>query len=165
VSRDVLPLQEVLPDAAATEALGARLAALLRPGDLLLLEGPLGAGKTTLVRGLVAALGGDAGEVCSPTFVLLESYEVRSRGIARVHHADLYRLRGRATAPLDEVGLSEVVDDPVGVTAVEWPEEWAWLGGLADRVLRVRLAHGGDARTASVSWEQTQARAHDPRPW
>jgi tRNA threonylcarbamoyladenosine biosynthesis protein TsaE len=153
VSRGDLPLSEVLPDAAATEALGSRLAALLEPGDLVLLEGPLGTGKTTLVRGLVAALGGDPGEVCSPTFVLLESYEVRSKVIARVHHADLYRLRGRATAPWDEVGLGEALEDPAAVTAVEWPEEWAWLGALASRVVRVRLAHHGKGREAIVSLE------------
>ncbi len=143
---------EVLRDPGATEALGARLAPLLRPGDLVLLEGPLGAGKTTLVRGLVAALGGDPAEVCSPTFVLLESYEVASTFIGRVHHADLYRLRGRATAPWDEVGLDDALLDPAAVTAAEWPEEWAWLETLAARVVRVRLAFDGDARRACVTW-------------
>jgi tRNA threonylcarbamoyl adenosine modification protein YjeE len=143
----------VLPDPEATEALGARIASQLRPCDLILLEGPLGAGKTTLVRGLVTALGGDAGEVCSPTFVLLESYAVRSREIATVHHADLYRLRGRPTAPWDEVGLGDVLEDPAAVTAVEWPEAWEWLGAAGARVLRVRLDYRGDGRTASMCWE------------
>ena len=147
------PLEAVLPDAEATEALGARIAALMRPGDLVLLEGPLGAGKTTLVRGLVTALGGDAREVCSPTFVLLESYAVRSGGIATVHHADLYRLRGRPTAPWDEAGLGDVLEDPAAVTAVEWPESWEWHGGQGARVLRVRLDYRDDARTAAVRWE------------
>ena len=141
-----------LSDAAATEALGARLAEALQPGDLVLLEGPLGAGKTTLVRGLVAALGGDPLEVCSPTFVLLESYVVSGGGIVRVHHADLYRLRGRGSAPLDEVGLGDALDDPAAVTAVEWPESWSWLGGLARRVCRVRLDYEGDGRRACVDW-------------
>jgi tRNA threonylcarbamoyladenosine biosynthesis protein TsaE len=143
---------ECLPDVAATEAWGARLAEELRPGDLILLEGPLGAGKTTLVRGLVAALGGDPLEVCSPTFVLLESYAVSGGAIERVHHADLYRLRGRACAPLDEVGLGDALDDPAAVTAVEWPESWSWLGGLARRVCRVRLDYRDDERDASVEW-------------
>jgi tRNA threonylcarbamoyl adenosine modification protein YjeE len=153
----ILPLEESLADAAATEALGRRLAGLLRPGDLVLLEGPLGAGKTTLVRGLVAELGGDEGEVCSPTFVLLESYAVSSGPIARVHHADLYRLRGRAGAPLDEVGLGEALDDPAAVTAVEWPESWGWLAGLAPRVLRVRLAEHGAGRLARAEWAESAA--------
>ena len=141
-----------LADAEATAGLGARLAARLAPGDLLLLEGPLGAGKTTLVRGLVAGLGGDPAEVCSPTFVLLETYEVRSGAIARVHHADLYRLRGKAAAPWDEVGLGDALDDAAAVTAVEWPESWRWPGGPGCRVLRIRLAWAGEGRTAEVDW-------------
>jgi len=141
-----------LPDADATEALGRRLAERLQPGDLVLLEGPLGAGKTTLVRGLVAALGGDPAEVCSPTFVLLETYAVAGGAIARVHHADLYRLRGLAAAPLDEVGLGDALADDGAITAVEWPESWPWLGELAGRVLRVRLAVAGDTRVATVAW-------------
>lgn len=140
-----------LPDATATEALGARLAGSLEPGDLLLLEGPLGAGKTTLVRGLVGSLGGDPGEVCSPTFILVETYDVCVGGVRRVHHADLYRVRGRAGAPWDELGLGEMLDDPHAVVAVEWPESWVWEGRLLGRVVRVRLAVAGDARTAVVT--------------
>jgi tRNA threonylcarbamoyladenosine biosynthesis protein TsaE len=157
MTEEPLSFEAVLPDAVATEALGARIAALVRPGDLLLLEGPLGAGKTTLVRGLVTALGGDPGEVCSPTFVLLESYAVRSGGIARVHHADLYRLRGRPTAPWDEVGLGDALEDPAALTAVEWPESWEWLGGEGTHVLRVRLAHLAEGRRAQVEWVPAEA--------
>ncbi len=152
MSDDGLPLRVEPADAAATEALGARLAALVRAGDLILLEGPLGAGKTTLVRGMVAALGGDPAEVCSPSFVLLEEYAVRAGAIRRVHHADLYRLRGRDSAPLEEVGLGEVLDDAEGVTAVEWPESWATLGTLAQRVLRVRLDYRDDGRSVVAEW-------------
>jgi tRNA threonylcarbamoyladenosine biosynthesis protein TsaE len=154
VSADPPPWRIDLPDTAACEALGARIAPLLAPGDMIALEGPLGAGKTTLVRGLVAALGGDAAEVCSPTFVLLESYEVGAGAIVRLHHADLYRLRGRAAAPLDEVGLGECLDDVNAVIAVEWPESWPWLPDLAPRVLRVRLAFAGTGRSAEVAWER-----------
>lgn len=142
-----------LADEEATLELGRRLAALLLPGDLVLLEGPLGAGKTTLVRGLVGALGGDPAEVCSPTFVLLETY-LTAGPIRRVHHADLYRLRGIAAAPLDEVGLGDAIGDGAAVTAVEWPESWPWLGELAGRVLRVRLSYAGEARAAELSWVQ-----------
>jgi tRNA threonylcarbamoyl adenosine modification protein YjeE len=153
VSALALPLATLLADEAATETLGARLAELVRPGDLLLLEGPLGAGKTTLVRGLVAALGGDPGEVCSPTFILLETYSVHAGSIVRVHHADLYRLRGRAAAPWDEVGIGECLDDRGAITAVEWPESWRWSGGVDDRVMRLTLAYDGDARRAEVRWD------------
>jgi tRNA threonylcarbamoyl adenosine modification protein YjeE len=141
-----------LPDAEATESLGRRIADALRPGDLVLLEGALGAGKTTLVRGLVGALGGDPAQVCSPTFVLLETYSLGAGAIARVHHADLYRLRGLAAAPLEEVGLGDALADEDAVTAIEWPESWPWLGDLAGRVLRVRLAIAGDERRATVEW-------------
>jgi len=149
-----LPLSVALADEEATEALGATLAEHLSPGDLVLLEGPLGAGKTTLVRGLVAALGGDPAEVCSPTFVLLETYEIGAVAIRRLHHADLYRLRGQAAAPWDEVGLGDALDDPEAVTAVEWPESWSWSGAEDRRVLRVRLAYEGEGRVAKLmGWE------------
>lgn len=140
-----------LANALATEDLGARIAQLLEPGDLLLLEGPLGAGKTTLVRGCVAALGGDPAEVCSPTFILVETYEVLVQRIRRVHHADLYRVRGRAGAPWEELGIGEMLDDAHAVVAVEWPESWSWTGRTAGRVVRVLLAIAGEARSATVT--------------
>jgi tRNA threonylcarbamoyladenosine biosynthesis protein TsaE len=145
------PEHHALADERATVELGGHLATMVAPGDLVLLEGPLGAGKTTLVRGLVAALDGDPDEVCSPTFVLLETYAVCAGPIARVHHADLYRLRGRGAAPLDEVGLGEAIEDRAAITAIEWPESWPWLGDLAGRVIRIRLDHAGDGRVATVT--------------
>ena len=157
MSAGEVPSEAALGDQEATEQLGAAVARALRPGDLVLLEGPLGAGKTTLVRGMVAGLGGDAGEVCSPTFILLETYDVRAGAIRRVHHADLYRLRGMGRAPWDEVGLGEVLDDAAAVTAVEWPEELGWQGAEGARVLRVRLDYDGEARRAVLSWETVSA--------
>jgi len=148
-----LPGRTILADAEATEALGDALAVELRPGDLVLLEGPLGAGKTTLVRGLVRALGGEPAEVCSPTFVLMESYAVSRGGIKRLHHADLYRLRGRLSAPWDELGLDEALDDSAAVTAVEWPEGWSWQASEAAHVLHVRLTFVQAGRAAELAWE------------
>jgi tRNA threonylcarbamoyl adenosine modification protein YjeE len=141
-----------LADREATEALGGVIAARLAPGDVILLEGPLGTGKTTLVRGLVAALGGDPAEVCSPTYVLLESYTVHRGAIRRLHHADLYRLRGHPAAPLDEVGLGEAVEDAAAVTAIEWPEEWPWLAEGTTSTVRVLLEMAGEGRRAQVGW-------------
>jgi tRNA threonylcarbamoyladenosine biosynthesis protein TsaE len=82
-----------LDDQAATDALARRLAAMLRPGDAILLTGPIGAGKSTLVRALLRAGTGDPDlDVPSPTFTLVQSYDLR--GDMRAHHFDLWRLSG-----------------------------------------------------------------------
>jgi tRNA threonylcarbamoyladenosine biosynthesis protein TsaE len=100
---------------ADTEAAGAALAATLQGGEVVLLTGPLGAGKTAFVRGLAAGLGIDPAEVSSPTFALVHEY---GRGRLRLAHADLYRVAVGATADL---GLDELVS-PASVLAVEWPD-------------------------------------------
>ena len=135
-----------------TAAAGRQLAARLVPGDVVLLVGDLAAGKTTFVRGLVAGLGGDPGEVDSPTFVLVKSYPVTARGVAVVHHVDLYRL-GDRLGDLREVGLEELLSDPRAVVAVEWPKDAiaAWIPPDT-RALRVRIEVGpDDARRITVS--------------
>jgi tRNA threonylcarbamoyl adenosine modification protein YjeE len=129
-----------LADAAATERLGARLAELVRGGDAIALIGDLGAGKTTLVAGLVAALGG--GGASSPTFSLVNQYD----GRLIVWHVDLYRLERAAELP--ELGLDDVIGDPRGVVVIEWADKFAVLP--ADH-LRIELAHTGDARTATIT--------------
>jgi tRNA threonylcarbamoyladenosine biosynthesis protein TsaE len=88
----------------------------LKPGDVLLVSGNLGVGKTTFVRGLAEGLGIDADQVSSPTFTLVHEYR---GGRLTLFHADLYRLDKAATADL---GLEELVD---GVLAVEWPDRLA----------------------------------------
>src|SRR4051794_41696888 len=132
--------------AAETEALGARLAADLRPGDLVLIEGEVGAGKTTLVRGALRALG-HAGRVTSPTFTLASRYEDAR---VPVSHLDLYRLRG-AGPDAEDLAL---LDDELAtdrVVFVEWPEALP-ADGLAHPVsARVVLRHaGGDRRQVEV---------------
>lgn len=131
-----------LADLAATEALGARIAALLRPGDAVLLEGPLGAGKSALARAVVrAALGDPAADVPSPSFTLVQSYESPR---LRLHHFDLWRLSG--PDGVAELGWEDARED---VVLVEWPER---LGELLPRDgLRVRLElAGGEARLAHL---------------
>ena len=138
--------------AAATERSGAALAAQLRPGDVVLLEGDLAAGKTTLVRGLVAGLGGSVEDVSSPSFVLVQSYPCAAAGIERLHHVDLYRLADRR-AELRALGLEEILSDPAAVTAVEWPRDTlaAWIP-TASRVWRVRLTLlDGGARRIEIA--------------
>lgn len=122
-------------------ALGAALGALAVPGDVLLLDGPLGAGKTTLVRGLVAALGGDPAAVASPTFTLVHRYD----GRIPVLHVDAYRLDGaRAWAGL---GLDEQLE--THVSCIEWAERI--LGALPSPAWTVTLQHADDgARCARI---------------
>ena len=105
-----------LPDLAATEAVGARLAALVRPGDVVTLSGPLGAGKTSVARGLLAALG-LAGEAPSPSFAIVQPYDLPEVRLP-VWHVDLYRLDD--PREVDELGLEDDRGD--GLLLVEWPE-------------------------------------------
>jgi tRNA threonylcarbamoyladenosine biosynthesis protein TsaE len=98
-----------------TAAVGRELASTLKPGDVLLLSGNLGAGKTAFVRGLAEGLDIDPDEVSSPTFTLIHQYH---GGRLALYHADLYRLQRTAT---DDLGLEELgVRD--GVLAIEWPD-------------------------------------------
>ena len=115
-----------LQDEAATLAAGRQLAKQLRAGDVVTLSGPLSAGKTTLVRGLLAALG-HKGEVPSPSFAIVQPYENLS---PPVWHADLYRIEN--PADLEELGLDDIRGE--GVLIVEWPEQagiGTWPGALA----------------------------------
>ncbi|WP_341534170.1 tRNA (adenosine(37)-N6)-threonylcarbamoyltransferase complex ATPase subunit type 1 TsaE [Sphingosinicella soli] len=106
----------VLADEAATTAFGHRLAQRLAPGDVVLLSGDLGAGKTALARGMLAGLD-HVGEVPSPTFTLVQSYEVPGVRLP-VWHVDLYRLSN--PDEVDELGLDEILAD--GTLIIEWPE-------------------------------------------
>ena len=125
--------------AAETEALGARIAARLAPGDLVLLAGEMGTGKTTLVRGACRALG-VTDPVTSPTFTIGRRYE---GGRLAVAHLDLYRLE---SLEAEDPALLDDYLEPDGVAFVEWPALAApALAG--HRILAVRLDHvGGDRR-------------------
>lgn len=122
-----------------TVAAGHRFAERLVPGDVVLISGPLGAGKTAFVRGMAEGLGASPAEVSSPTFTLVQQYA----GRIPVYHADLYRLTAQEAADL---GLDETGED--GVLVVEWPDRWeyapiaAWHITIQD--------DGGDARTIQV---------------
>lgn len=129
---------------AETEALGARVAERLRPGDVVLLSGDLGAGKTTMVRGACRALGVTE-PVTSPTFTIGQRY---GGGRFPVSHLDLYRLQsleGEDPALLDDyLG-------PDGVAFVEWPA--AGAGRLGRPALEIRLAHAdGERRQIEIEW-------------
>ena len=123
-----------------TEAVGAAFAATLPAGAVVILEGPLGAGKTAFVRGMARGLGAAPGDVSSPTFTLLQEYA----GRLTLFHADLYRLSPRE---VDGLGLLDVSAE--GVLAVEWPDRWHAQPTDAIRVTIER--HDADARTIVIA--------------
>jgi tRNA threonylcarbamoyladenosine biosynthesis protein TsaE len=137
-----------LPSAAATEELGHRFAPLIRAGDVIALFGDLGAGKTTLARGILRGLG-CRHDVASPTFPIVQTYEDLTPPI---WHVDLYRIE--RAGELGELGLDDALLD--GALVIEWPER---LGdALWPAALRLHLtaaADGGRALTAQVppAWE------------
>jgi tRNA threonylcarbamoyladenosine biosynthesis protein TsaE len=126
-----------LPDADATEAFGASLAGCCENGLLVFLSGELGAGKTTLVRGLMRALG-HRGAVKSPTYTLLESYRC---GGLQLHHLDLYRLAD--PGELEWLGIRDLLGGDA-VCLVEWPERGA--GVLPPPDLALNLDYRGEGR-------------------
>ncbi|MGN6771804.1 MAG: tRNA (adenosine(37)-N6)-threonylcarbamoyltransferase complex ATPase subunit type 1 TsaE [Rhizobiaceae bacterium] len=135
-------LQRHLADESRTALFGEDIAAALKPGDVLALEGDLGAGKTTLARAIIRALAGDPSlEVPSPTFTLVQSYDAR----IPARHFDLYRLSD--PGELLELGFDEAREG--GVVLVEWPER---AGGLiGDDAIRVRLDEEGEGRIADIA--------------
>jgi tRNA threonylcarbamoyladenosine biosynthesis protein TsaE len=161
MTRSDSPVTFALPDLAATAALGRRLAALLRPGDVVALKGDLGAGKTTLAREIVAALSPETDEVPSPTFTLVQTYPT---AIGELWHFDLYRLE--RAEQIYELGLEEALAG--GISLIEWPE---LIERLLPRgkVLNVALLLGADGtRSATLSggaaWTERLAniRSSDP---
>ena len=132
-----------LPDLAATAALGARLAAALRPGDVVALEGGLGAGKTSLARAIIAGLG-HGGEVPSPSFAIIELYDPPAVRLPVVH-ADFYRLAHPDEAA--ELGLDDYREGAALIA--EWPDH---AGGFAHEpaCLSITLETAESGRRAIV---------------
>jgi tRNA threonylcarbamoyladenosine biosynthesis protein TsaE len=127
-----------------TRERGARLAAELAPGAVILLSGDLGAGKTAFVRGLAAGLGIDPDEVSSPTFTLVHEHR---GGRLPLVHVDLYRLE---RAELDDIGLDQDLASR-GVLAVEWAER---LARAIPGAMRIRIEDaGGDTRRIRIGSE------------
>ena len=126
-----------------TIAIGEALADLLRDGDVVLLHGDLGAGKTTLVKGIASALG-IVDVVSSPSFSLINEYETGlGAAVTRLYHLDLYRLRGEDD--LASIGFEDFAAPTDGVTVVEWPERAATA--LPERFLLIEIETvGSDSR-------------------
>ena len=148
----------MLHGSADTEALGARIAAGLRVGTAVALEGDLGAGKTVLARSILRALGVEE-DVPSPTFTLVQSYETAK---LPVRHYDLYRIE-KATE-MEELALEEALDE--GAALIEWPERAASY--IPDDALHVRLEIAGEnSRWAMIKgplrWSETLGRELDSK--
>jgi tRNA threonylcarbamoyladenosine biosynthesis protein TsaE len=134
--------------AARTRALGRRIARLLRAGDVLLLQGPLGAGKTTLAQGIGAGLKVE-GQVRSPTFVLMTKHvpvEGASAASLPLYHADLYRLD--EPEQVEELALEEQARD--GVLLIEWPERGIEVLPAAHLLIVLEPAAEGTSRRLTV---------------
>ena len=139
----------ILKDEEATAAMGARLAAFARAGDVITLSGPLGVGKTALARGFIAALG-HKGDVPSPSFAIVQPYDELD---PRVWHVDLYRIE--QPSEIGELGLDSAAD---AVLLVEWPERAGanvWPEALAlsldfagehERILTAKVPRSWDGR-------------------
>lgn len=126
-----------------TEAMGRRLAAALRPGDVVALYGDLGAGKTTFARGVLRGLGFE-GDVASPTFPIVQPYDDLALPI---WHVDLYRIE--KPQELEELALDEALDD--GALLIEWPERMGnAVWGHTLRLTLSRQGEGARALTAQV---------------
>jgi len=131
LSREILTASEE-----ETVGAGEQLGASLQPGDVVLLTGQLGAGKTAFVRGLARGVGAAPDDVSSPTFTLIQEYR---GGRATLHHVDLYRLQAAEVADL---GLEELVSGD-GIVAIEWAERWDERPADA---IDVRIEDTGDDR-------------------
>ncbi len=140
----------ILDSAAATEKLGSRLASVLAPGCVLYLRGDLGAGKTTLARGLLRGLG-HRGTVKSPTFTLVEPYQLEEW---RLFHWDLYRLAD--PEELEYLGLRDQLDGEAALL-IEWPERGR--GELPAADLDVALSYAGEGRTCRVEARSSAGQA------
>ncbi|MCM0588887.1 MAG: tRNA (adenosine(37)-N6)-threonylcarbamoyltransferase complex ATPase subunit type 1 TsaE [Gloeotrichia echinulata CP02] len=135
----------LLKDAEATLRLGISLSESLTPGSVILLEGDLGAGKTTLVQGIGKGLG-IAEPIVSPTFTLINEY---TEGRLALYHLDLYRLEPQDVAALNLESYWEGIEVIPGIVAIEWAERMSYK---PDSYLRVRLIYGNDGdRQAEIT--------------
>jgi len=138
--------EEITTDSeSGTSAAGERLARVLGAGDVVLLFGELGAGKTAFVRGLARGLGAEPEDVSSPTFTLVQEYR---GGRLALYHVDLYRLE---PAEIADLGLDEMIEGD-GVVAIEWADRWR---DRPNDAIEVTIRDAGDNRRTIVTGVRT----------
>jgi tRNA threonylcarbamoyladenosine biosynthesis protein TsaE len=121
---------------------------LLKAGKLIILEGDLGAGKTTLVKGIAQALGAaEPEEVVSPTFTLVHTYQGRR---IKLYHLDVYRLE--TERELATLGIEEMVEEPDSLVIVEWGEKFSTLLEAADAIVTMQLGEAENERLLHLRW-------------
>lgn len=144
-----------------THAIGRALAAALHGGDVVALYGPLGSGKTCLVRGMAEGLGANASSVSSPTFVICHEYQSRKSSM-RLVHIDAYRLSG--SDELETIGWDELQSDENAVIAVEWPSRVE--GALPVERINITFVHDGEhSRLMSLTAIGDLAARLQPMKW
>jgi tRNA threonylcarbamoyladenosine biosynthesis protein TsaE len=144
------PLQIHLPDLSSTQRLGIQLGKTLTAGTILLLEGDLGSGKTTLVQSIGQELG-ITEAIVSPTFTLVNEYP---EGRSPLYHFDLYRLSPAEVAGLHLETYWDGMENPLGIVAIEWPDR---LIPWPDQYLHIQLKHAPEGRQAIVKGQGTFA--------
>jgi tRNA threonylcarbamoyladenosine biosynthesis protein TsaE len=154
--------ERVCHDDGATQGAGEDFAAVLRPGDIVLLTGRLGAGKTTFVKGVARGLGVSE-RVTSPTFTMVRQHDAHNEfGIRTLHHADVYRVT--SVAEVHDLDLGELVEE-AGVALVEWGELAASVFGREVLTLDFELADDKETRTIAATGAIDDARAIALAKW
>ena len=141
-------IDQLVTNEQSMESLGRNYADLMRGGDIIYLEGELGAGKTTFVRGFLRGLGHQGG-VTSPTYTLIEPYSFESFS---VYHLDLYRLE--SAEELETLGLRDMINDE-SILLVEWPDRG--LGVLPPATVSVSIQYAADARNVAITLDENRS--------
>lgn len=146
-----MPHEQRWPTEHATAQAGAALGPLLAPGDVVLLQGDVGAGKTHFARALIQSILVEMEDVPSPTFTLVQVYDTRN---GPLWHADLYRIS--TPTEVDELGLTDAFEDSICI--IEWPDR---LGPLSPKdALRIEIATQAEGRMATFTWADPRWAKH-----
>lgn len=140
-------MQHITKSQQETIELGKKIAAQFKGGDIILLEGDLGAGKTTITKG-IAEYFGIKDTITSPTFTLMNIYEVKNHLIKNLVHIDTYRLEDEDD--LIEIGVEDYLGDPNTICLIEWPEKIERLF-QGKNIIKIKIEHDGENRKITIT--------------